>query len=377
MHDDPGRKLPRLLARGSPGARALLACVASLALHGAGAAVLDLAGLLSPLGRSAALPVTFVPLTPDQWAVNRAASGDSAPPREVPRRIVDLPPDLDSDPLRAPAPPPRDARHLAVRPQSVLAETVSRDAGAGRHEDLLRVAQRASEGVEGSGEEGRDTTSVQGRRGPRGAGGTPRDRSVAIALPAGEARAPVARGEPPDPEEPLDAPPFEAVVPLPGAEDGRRVRGERAAGLAARELPRPGGGPNLDGLGEVPEGDETRLDTHVLQSATFWIAVRERIEDEWQRRAVVKFRHVDPREDLYFWKPRTAVLKVALGARGELRQVQVVESSKLEFFDEVAVDAIRASTYPPPPPDAISADGEASIQVRITWVPSLRQSRLR
>lgn len=369
---DAGRRFLLTTARVLPGRRALAALAASLSAHLLVLAALAATGVVS-LGSRARLPVSLVPLTPEQWAVNRLASGGPSPPVDPVMRYVDLPLDADRDPLRKEAPPLR-ARHLAVRDQSVADERVSRDAGV--LGDLLRLAQLAAEGVEGSGQRGSEAFSVRGRPGPRGAGGSakaPPGATAPIADPRdepGEA-ARTAREKPPSP------PPGEAVVPLDGAEGGQRVMGERVAGLPPRELPRSEGGPNFDGLDEVPEGDETRLDAHEVGAAGFWIDVRDRIELEWQKRAVAAFTRLDPLEDVYLWKPRTAVVKVALGAAGELRKVEVVESSTLVFFDDVALEAVRAGVYPPPPPDALGGEGEARIRVRITWLPSQRRSRLR
>lgn len=351
--------------------RAAVALAASLALHLGGLAAAGAAGLLSLLPRGA-IPISFVPLAEAEWQVNRLAAGAGVAERDRIYRFVEVPPDVEHDPLRAEAAPPESARHLAERAQRVEDERVSRDAD--RAERLLRVPQVAFEGSEGSGERGDDRFSEKGRTGSRGAGSPASRRRATAAAPAEGAlpSAPVT-----DSDEPPQGPAEEALIPLPGAEDGRRIAGELVPGMSTRELPRPEGGPNMDGHREAAEGDETRLDAFQVDSAAFWVEIRRRIEGEWQKRAVRRFSREDPREELYFFKQRTAVLKVALGAAGDLRHVEVVESSKLGFFDDVALEAIRASTYPPPPAEALADNGEASIQVRVTWLPSIRGRGLR
>lgn len=363
MHD-PGGKLLRFAARVPPGPRGWVALAASIGAHVLAVVGVHATGALSP-GRPA-LPVALVPLPGAAWSANRLPS--PAPPPA----FIRLPPDVERDPLRALVPPPPSARHLAARPQTVAEERVSRDAGAVDGE-VLRVAQRAFAGAEGSGERGEAMFSKRGRGGARGAGG-PRAAPAPAASPGADEAIPGAAA---GPDDAAAGPPPEAALPAPGGEGGERIVGERIPGSPVRELPRPEGGPNFDGHGEVPEGDETRLDAREDGSAPFWIAVRDLIEDEWQRRAAETFRRLDPLEEIYFWKNRTAVLKLALDAAGALRDVEVLQSSSLEFFDDVAVEAIRASTYPSPPPEALASNGEARIQVRITWVPSTRPKALR
>lgn len=357
-------------------ARTGLSCLTSLGFHGAVLASLHAAGAFG-VPRPRTLPVVMRELTASEWQANRGLSGAIAPlpleRPEPPRQIVALPPDTRRDPLREERQPPGKVHRLAERDQTVDKETISRYADS--YANLLRVPQQKARGRQGSGERGAHKIALAGREGPRGGGGTQAEAVVPRPAPEEKAVVPV---DPPT--APADAmailPPPESALPADGG-GGRRIDGRRISGMPLQEYPTPEGGPNFDGLG-LEEGAETRLHTRRFAPAAYWADVRARIQDDWHRRALVLLQELDPHEDTYFYKPRTVRIAITLDAKGTVSDVHVLESSRLEFYDAIALAAIKGKQpYPPPPPAAIRPDGSARINMAFTWLPSDRSRELR
>jgi TonB family protein len=372
MHD-PGPRSGRTPAPQRRFARAGLSCLASLGVHGLVLACLYAAGAFE-VERPRTLPVAMRELTAAEWQANRGLSGANATaPPERPRQVVALPPDTHRDPLREERQPPGKVSRLAERDQTVEKETISRYAGV--YANLLRVPQQKARGRQGSGERGEHKVAIAGREGPRGGGGA--EAEAVVPRPAPEEQA-VVPADPPT--APADAtaslPPPESALPADG-EGGRRIDGRRVSGMPLQEYPTPEGGPNFDGLG-LEEGAETRLHTRRFAPAAYWADVRARIQDDWHRRALVLLQEWDPHEDTYFYKPRTVRVAITIDAKGTVSDVHVLESSLLEFYDAIALAAIKGrQPYPPPPPAAIRPDGSARINMAFTWLPSDRSKELR
>ncbi len=355
--------------------RLVVPCAASLALNVAGLAALSAIGVMLPPARRAWVPVAVAPLRPAEWEANRSVEPPpafvaAAEQRPAPKRIVALPPDVARDPLRHERPPSRNALHLAERDQTVDEETVSRHAGP--TPSLLRVPQEGARGHEGSGERGRHRLALPGQEGPRGGGGDPAAEPGPDAPPqvsdSGVLPVPDAQ-----PVRPAALPPIESSLPLAGGEGGQRIEGRRISNRPLRSLPVPEGGPNWDGEEEARAGDETRLDATRFEPAAYWADIRARIESQWQERAQATIRRYDPREDDYFYVPRRILLRLALDASGRVLKIEILESSRIAFFDAVALAAVEElQPYPEPPPRALDADGAAKINVRFVWYPSLR-----
>ena len=357
-------------ARASRFARMGLACLASAGTHAAALLALHASGALGSLDRPRVWSVALEPLALAQWEANRGLAGAAPRPPDPPREIVALPPDAERDPAREERPPPGEVHRLAVRDQTVDKETVSLHAGSFAR--LLRVPQEASRGRRGSGERGEHAFAIPGREGPRGGGGTDAD-AAAPRPPAPERVA----GAPAEPRPaPAGLPPLDSPLPVDG-EGGQRIDGPRAAGAPPREYPRPEGGPSLDGEG-LEEGPETRVHTRRFAPAAFWTDVSVRIHDHWEERARPLLAQMDPQEDTYFYKPRVVRVTIVLDASGALREVRVLESSRLDFYDDIVLAAVREKQpYPPPPPSALGEDGKARINMSFRWMPSVRTRALR
>ncbi len=353
-------------------ARVGIACVASAALHAAAFLALYAAARFGALDRPRAWPVALVPLQAAEWTANRGLSGAlGVPPPERPLEVVSLPPDTARDPARENRAPAGKVRFLAERNQTVDRETVSRYAGS--YAKLLRVPQERTPGRKGSGERGQSLIAIPGRTGPAGGGGADENAAAPRPRPAEDAVAavPIPRATAAPGLAPGDSP-----LPSDG-EGGQRIEGPRVRGMPLQEYPRPAGGPNRDGLG-LEEGAETRLHTRRFEPALYWTDVRARIQGDWERRALVLLQQVDPHEDTYFYKTRTVRVAITLDARGGVTDVHVLESSRLDFYDDIALAAVRGKQpYPPPPPAAIRRDGRARINMAFTWLPSDRSRALR
>jgi TonB family protein len=365
-------------------ARAGLSCLASLAVHGVAVTTLYGMGVFSAPSSPRPRPwaVALEALTPSQWQANRgisgavSAPGAALPTREEPRQVVELPPDVATDPMRAERPPPAGALYLAERDQTVERQTISRHADT-THK-LLRVPQDERKARRGSGERGPHKVAIPGRTGPKGGGGTDADAAAPQRLQPEEHAQPdpAAPGELARTEATAEPglPPVDSALPSDG-EGGQRIDGRRISGMPLQEYETPEGGPNYDGLG-LDEGAETRLHTRRFAPAAYWTDVRARIQDDWHRRALSLLQQYDPHEDTYFYKPRTVRIAVTLDANGSVRDVHVVESSRLEFYDAIALAVVKdKQPYPPPPPAAIRSDGNARINMAFTWLPSTRQLR--
>jgi TonB family protein len=346
----------RLLARGA------VACLASLAVHGITLGALYAVGALGFLVPSRPYTVALRPLDAAAWEANRGLSGAAAAIREEPRQVVALPPDAERDPARESRPPPGRVRFLAERDQTVDRETISRHAGS--YAKLLRVPQDRVRGRQGSGERGQHKIAVQGREGPPGGGGT--DADAAVPLPPEELVA-LAAPSPPEPTAEPGLAPGDPALPTDG-EGGQRIDGRRLSGLPLREYPRPEGGPSAaDGRG-AEEGAETRLHARRFAPAQYWTTVRAQLEGDWQRRIEAMLKEHDPFEETYFYKERSVLVAVTLDPKGGVADVHVVESSRLDFYDAVAVAAVRGKQpYPPPPPAAMRSNGSARINMRFAW----------
>ncbi len=354
-------------------ARLGLAWASSLAGHAVLLATLHATGALGAGSPPRSWAIALQPLAAVEWEANRGLAGAHPPRRrpEAPRQVVALPPDAGRDRARAERPPRREPRYLAARDQTVDEETVSSHAGA--FPRVLRVPQEAARGRPGSGERGREKIAIPGRQGLRGGGGADADAAAPRPPPEKLAAAPSAPH--PHAAAPKDLPPADSKVPADG-EAGQRIDGRRMSGLPLQEYARPEGGPDVDGLG-LEEGSETRLHTRRFEPAAFWTDVRARIMADWEKRALVLLQSYDPLEDTYFYKPRTVIVGLTLDSRGAVRDVRVVESSLLDFYDAIAIAAVREmQPYPTPPPAALK-DGRARINVRFTWLPSARKHALR
>lgn len=348
-----GRSLRRGGVRERPALRVALALALSLALNALGGWLLILSGAFSMGKPAAQTRVALAPIDSKDWEANRAIQGEvpsRKPPDEVPAGpVVELPPKPEGE---APDEAPRNARHSAERNQKVERETVSRHAGV--YPKYAPKPQVVAPGREKAGEGGEAAT------GKPGAEATKRgDRLALSPSPFGER----AQGD--------------------GESGGRRARGKLAPDLTlgSDTAERVLAGPNFDGHREgLEEGDATALNTSEFKFATFFNRMKTEIGHEWFPRVRNAQHARDPEGSMFFYKDRTVALGITLDAEGRVKDVSVLETSNVDFFDRVALDSVRAAQpFPNPPNGLLGGDGEASFSFSFTLVagdrPRLRWMR--
>jgi TonB family protein len=134
-------------------------------------------------------------------------------------------------------------------------------------------------------------------------------------------------------------------------------------------LDRPGealgpvaGGPMIDDLRGLEEGDETLLNSRSFRYAGFINRVKETVGRIWTTQVEDETSRRDPTGSIYLWKDRRTVVEFTIDQRGELKDVHVTVSSGVDYLDHVALDAFRrAERFPNPPPGLFAADGTATM----------------
>jgi TonB family protein len=351
-----GRSLRRRGVRERPAVRVLVALALSLALNALGAWLLVLSGAFA-IGRPVeTAQVALAPIDAKAWEANRAVKSESAaaprppspPDAEAVGPVVELPPKPEG---AAPDEAPKDARHSAERNQKVEHETVSRYAGV--YPKNAPKPQIAVPGRSEAGGEGGDAD--QGRPGKEQ---KPGDR---LAL------APGRFGELSSPGE--------------GGAGGRRARGTLAPDLrlGSDTAEKVLAGPNMDGFHEgLDAGEETALNTSAFRFATFFNRMKTEIGHEWYPRVRDAQHARDPEGSMFFYKDRTVALGITLDSSGRVKDLSVLETSNVDFFDRVALDSVRAAQpFPNPPQGLLGGDGEARFSFSFTLVAGDSHGRLR
>jgi TonB family protein len=391
---------PSLRRRGKPSDHAALrlaaAVVVSLLLN---ALVFYSAARLGAFDVSRpreARQVALAPLTADQWDANRAIAG--APSPRAPAR----PPNLAKTPPPPPPPIPKgpkqvvdvapskesrrpdDAKYLAERDSTVEKETRARDAGKKLHENTLPSPSEGPQGKRGSlaaGDGGRAAvTSPSEEGGRRGSRGTGADRLV---LPDQRAQEQLALAPDRRRGEGLALAPKEGrprvggrgeELKVPGPPEDAEGGGERRSGaLDPRLLPdadsmaRIAGGPSLDRLEGVEEGDVTALNAYGFKYATFINRMGRAILSYWDPNRAYNAR--DPDHTMYANRDRTTWVLIELSSSGDLAGIRVLERSGLDFLDEEVVRAVRAAAPFPNPPSGIA---ESDGHIRLAFGYTLR-----
>ncbi len=117
------------------------------------------------------------------------------------------------------------------------------------------------------------------------------------------------------------------------------------------------GGPFNDWLKDVEESDATFLNAKEYKYATFFNRVKKSISQYWNPSSVIL--KYDPYGNVYGNKDRLTIVKVKIDASGNLKDVDISQSSGVEFLDRVAIDAFKsAQPFPNPPKGLIDKNGE-------------------
>jgi protein TonB len=268
-------------------------------------------------------------------------------------RVVELSPDQKT----ADRPPP-DAKFLSERNSRVDKETVSRHAG-----NYARVAPRPEPGADGKPQPPRPQPPARrdvepGGQGPGTPGreGAPGDR-VALARPGGALRLPEL-GE--------------------GGQRGRRGEAGPDLSVSPEAMARIAGGPSFDGVKEgLPEGEESWFNAREFKYATFMNRMKSEIAQQWFPRVRDAQRARDPDGSVYFYKERTVVLGLTIDTSGNVKDLSVLQSSNVEFFDRAAMSSVQAAQpFPNPPRGMFHEDQQVRIPFSFTMFPGDRNGLL-
>ncbi|MEM1024063.1 MAG: energy transducer TonB [Myxococcota bacterium] len=379
---------------------------------------------MAPTGAAAAGPVDVVRLSPQAWqasiqqakaAARRAARQRANPAPEAPRlpeaeepdrpdprreqpvgQIVDVPATKDD------APDP-DARFAGEHNSRVERESVARldrrDPTKQRRTNELqdkpapptRPEAQKTLGLTVEGEEGGEAERGGGRGESEGEGEG--ERQFRLEIPDLQRRDDVKLRL-------SDLPGFKQTIRnrtgsealdgtgerfdfQPGAIDGSGSgeAGGRAAGK--RSLPslealqpnlgtvaRISGSPSMDYVEDVPEGDGTYLNTKEFKYATFFIRVKDSVQNFWSDNVRREFRRRDPTARSVGSQNRVTLLTITLNRAGALDDVRVSRSSGIRYLDDAAIQAMRqAEPFPNPPDGIVESDGSIRFNFQFVLVP--------
>jgi len=133
------------------------------------------------------------------------------------------------------------------------------------------------------------------------------------------------------------------------------------------------GSPSMDYVEDVPEGEGTYLNTKQFKYATFFIRVKDSVQNYWIDNFRREFRRRDPTGRSMGNQNRVTLLTITLDRSGSLDDVRVSRSSGLRYLDDAAIQAFRqAQPFPNPPDGIVESDG--SIRFNFQFVLVARPS---
>jgi TonB family protein len=319
--------------------------------------------------KSEVRPVALAPLSASQWAANRAVGASTAPrvaappiaaPRPlepqspVPGQVVEVAPSRDST-------PPKNARFLSDRDNTVEKETRSRHARAGYEQTLPAPSQRQTPTPPQAPAEAKAAAAGDPRR--PGAPGAPGQAAAERPAPlrSSQPRSPdgqkVAMAV--DPEGPVRATePARPEIPAPASPQGAGGQGGEGGPPNARPgavlspsaafYDKLSGGPAPDHLEGVDVGESTFLNTREWKYASYFNRIKQAVASAWDPSSALRAR--DPSGERFAYKDRTTILAVTLNGEGALTDVRVQRSSGVDFLDRTCVEAFeRAQPFVNPP----------------------------
>jgi TonB family protein len=309
-------------------------------------------------------PVVLEPLSAAAWEQNRSAAPLPSLPRQQPKippprrdgTLVELPPET---PGARKEPPPEDARFLAERDQRVEKETVSRMA-RGHAGPVAPVPVPGSPGAPEPSPSRRKSEAELLAKAERAAG---EERPQGDGPPAFRRRE---RGEAQG-----------AAQARPGGEKESDAADRPDLAVRPEAIARIAAGPNMDGFGRVDEGEVTALNTREFKYATYMNQIRRRIGEAWYPRVDEAMRSRDPEGKSFFYKERTVTLGVTLDLSGRVTDLDVLETSNIDFYDRLAIASVRqAQPFLNPPPGMFEHDGLARFPFSFTVYPADRRGVL-
>lgn len=116
-------------------------------------------------------------------------------------------------------------------------------------------------------------------------------------------------------------------------------------------LERAIGGGSVDHLPDVEKGENTTLNTHSWQFASFYNRVKRRVMQNYSPSGVYARR--DPNGNIFGHKKRTTDVTVTLDPKGKIRAIVISRKSGIDVLDAEAVRAFRRAQPFPNPPQAL------------------------
>ena len=108
------------------------------------------------------------------------------------------------------------------------------------------------------------------------------------------------------------------------------------------------GGPGLDHLADIEDGQNNLLSTARWRHAPFFQRVKHQVEQYW--RPDIAFRRHDPGGHVYGYRDRETFVRVVLRPDGSLERAYVIRGCGADFLDVEAIRAIeQAAPFPNPP----------------------------
>jgi TonB family protein len=358
-----GPSLRRAKVRERPGRRLAVAAAASILLNALAFLLLARAGAFQ-VGTARPARVALAPVSRDQWAANRAIGPNAGAPRKpneplpfaMPRPPARPPPDQarpDGQVVDvAPSPdstPPKSARFLSDRDNTVEKETRSRHARAGYERTLATPQAPGVRSAPMAGENGTSAKAVPGLEGRPAAPEAP-EAAPRLALAPGSGDGLAVGGTAP-----------EEGAPAPGGtgEGGQRREGAPSdvLSLTPGTLARMSGGPAPDRLEGVEEGEGTYLNTRSWKYATYFNRIKQAVAAAWDPMPPLDAR--DPDRSMFGHKDRFTLLGVTLDDSGHVKNLVVEQTSGADFLDRAALTAFRsAQPFVNPPRGIIDGNGE-------------------
>jgi len=144
-------------------------------------------------------------------------------------------------------------------------------------------------------------------------------------------------------------------------ERGEELHKKRLARLFPEDIfsGKYSGGPFNDWLNDIEESDSTFLNAKEYKYATFFNRIKKSVSQYWNpSNVILKY---DPYGNIYGNKDRLTIVKVKIDSTGNLKDLDVSQSSGVDFLDRVAMDAFRsAQPFPNPPRGLMDENGDIS-----------------
>ncbi len=159
-------------------------------------------------------------------------------------------------------------------------------------------------------------------------------------------------------------------------EKGKELHKRRLAQLFPEDVfsGKYSGGPFNDWLKDVEESDATFLNAKEYKYASFFNRIKKTVSQYWDpSNVILKY---DPYGNIYGNKDRLTIVKVRIDSGGNLKEIDVSQSSGIDFLDKVAVDAFRAAQPFPNPPKGLM-DKEGNITFNFGFYVEFSRSSLR